>query len=78
MHFLSPNFHLLPLPLKAVQITTESKYRLTLLEVLDVPGGEGDPDLVVLDSGGSSLLEFFVSLGDVTHLCWYWFYGKVK
>lgn len=31
---------------------------LTLLEVLDVPGGQGDPDLVDLGAGGSTgLLE---------------------
>jgi len=77
MHFLS-QLPLVLFPIEGSSDTTESRCRLTLLEVLDVPGGEGDPDLVVLDSGGSSLLEFFVSLGDVTHLCWYWFYGKVK
>jgi hypothetical protein len=41
----------------------------TLLKRLDVPGGQGDPDLVELGSGsGTGLLEI-VSLG--SHVCGY-------
>lgn len=39
---------------------------LTLLEVLDVAGGEGDADLVDLGSRGRSI-DILV-LGDVAHL----------
>ena len=42
---------------------------LTLLEVLDVAGGERDPDLVDFGSGhgGTGSVVFLFTFGDVTH-----------
>jgi len=42
---------------------------LTLLEVLDIRGGEGDPDLVDFGTGhlGTGSIVFLISFGDVTH-----------
>jgi hypothetical protein len=46
-------------------------FKHTLLKVLDVAAGEGDPDFVNLCAGhgGTCGVVFLFSLSDVTHCC---------